>query len=330
MDQERFKMLQKYATEAGISVEELLKQLDDLEKRGEIGFEYLKKIIPSEIQSQEDARSLFKMVAQEANFSDTDEYIETFPHLPPINHSEIKRKFENYAITRGRLQNRNIMISPEMWHTLVENSKKCITSKYLKKTVDKNKGQIMFSQLFTLPNLETLDDTISHRKNCDALILRTIQFDFFNFSNDYEEGSLKKIHQIDTLKLSWFYDAFIKSANQNSFNNIYEIAEKCLDFSIHEYYLPFGFSFEGLKKAVLLMRYDHCRDKHINSILPKYYGSAFKPSVSDPHFHFNEGFGQVYKLLTKKGQANYGSGFAIGIPELVTYLNKLSYSDCKS
>jgi len=245
MDQERFKMLQKYATEAGISVEELLKQLDDLEKRGEIGFEYLKKIIPSEIQSQEDARSLFKMVAQEANFSDTDEYIETFPHLPPINHSEIKRKFENYAITRGRLQNRNIMISPEMWHTLVENSKKCITSKYLKKTVDKNKGQIMFSQLFTLPNLETLDDTISHRKNCDALILRTIQFDFFNFSNDYEEGSLKKIHQIDTLKLSWFYDAFIKSANQNSFNNIYEIAEKCLDFSIRQYNLPFGFTLEG-------------------------------------------------------------------------------------
>lgn len=71
------------------------------------------------------------------------------------------------------------------------------------------------------------------------------------------------------------------------------------------------------------MRYDHCSDRHINSILPKYYNMAFANSVTQPHFHFNEGLGQVYKLLTKSGKENFGSGFAIAVPDLIGYLNQL-------
>lgn len=324
MEQKRLEMLQQYAAKAGISMEELHYQLDKLENNGELGVGYLKKVISSDIQNQMDARSLFRMAAQEGEFSDTDVYLETFPNLPSIDYLDIRRKFETYAINRGRLQQKNIMITPEMWHILVENPKDCISGKFMKKTVDKGRGQIMFSQLFALPNLESLDSSIAHRKNCDALILRTIQFDFFNVSTDYEEKTEKRFTKEEVQNLSRYYDNFIRDADETMFNNIYKIAEDCLDFSIHEYYLPYGFSLQGLKNAVLLMRYDHCSDKHINSVLPKYYNSAYNNSITQPHFHFNEGLGQIYKLLTKNGQGNFGSGFAIGAPDLVGYLNKLT------
>ena len=323
MDQERSELLQKYAEEKGISIEELEKELDKLDKRGELGFGYLKKIIPSEIQNQKDARSLFRMVAQEGNFSDSDEYIETFPIVQTLKHGELGRRFSNYTLTRERLQRRNVLITTEMWHVLVENPKECISGKFLKKSVDYGKEQITFSQLFKLANLENIDESISHRENCDALILRTIQFDFLNDSKMYEEGRPMRLNKSELQKMSAYYDKFLMLADEQYINNIYEIADNCWDFSIHEYYLPYGFSREGLKNAVLLMRYDHCSDRHINSILPKYYNMSYSTSVTLPHFHFNEGLGQVYKLLTKDGQGNFGSGFAISVPDMIGYLNQL-------
>ena len=327
MNQERFEMLKKYALQAGISIDELIAQLDALEQKGKLGFGYLKKLATSQLLNQTDARSLFRMTAQEGSFSSSDEYLETFPNLPPFNYANTIRKFQNYVITRNRLQHRNIMITPEMWHTLVENQKVSITSNFFKKTVDPIRGQIMFSQLFMLPNLEVLDSSISHRKDCYGLILRTIQFDFLNSSSDYEDGKSIKFKEADLENMAKNYDLFIKCADQTAINNIYDIAEKCFDFSIHEYYLPYGFSLSGLNKAVLLMRYDHCRDKHKNSVLPKFYDKVYTPSVVQPHFHFNEGFGQIYKMLTKNGQGNFGSGFAIGLPDLIAYLNDLKALD---
>ncbi len=323
MNQDMEQVLQKYAKERGISIEQLEKEFEKLEAKGEIGFGYLRKIIPSEIQNQKDARTLFRMIAQQGEFSDSDEYIESFPNLSATNESEIRRKFSNYVLTRERLQRKNILITPEIWHTLVENPKECMSGRFLKKSVDYSRMQITFSQIYKLPNLENLDGSISHRNNCDALILRTIQFDFLNDSNTYDEGVAHRLRKIDVERMSRYFSAFMSLADERYINNIYEIAECCLDFSIHEHYLPYGFSAEGLKKAVLLMRYDHCSDRHINSILPKYYNMTYANSVALPHFHFNEGLGQVYKLLTKDGKENFGSGFAISVPDLVGYLNQL-------
>ena len=324
MDENKwFEQLEKWAEEFGVSVESLIEESAKMEAKGEIGLSYLKKHLTSKVDTQEDARTLFRMAAQEADLSSTDEYIEVFPNLGKIEEHCARRDFRATQISTDRLQQRNIMLSPELWHTIVENTKTPLTDRILRKSVDRSKGQILFSQIFKLSNLETLDNTIAHRKDCDALILRTIQMDFLNTSENYEKKRIKTFKKEDMRKYSREFDAFIEAADGRLFNDIYKIADCCLDFSIHEYYLPFGLSTEGLRKAVLLMRYDHCSDKHKNSALPKHYSLVYDAALSEPHFHFNEGFGQIYKLLTRNGQGNFGAGFAIGLPSLNAYLNKL-------
>lgn len=323
MDEKWLKQVQQLAADKGISVDDLLEHLKKIEEKGELGLSHLKSHMTGKIQTQEDARTLFRMAAQEAELSSSDEYIEVFPNLGEQSIKTLRKTFKSLRIETDRLQKRNIMITPELWHTLVENEKELVSSLFLKKSIDYKSGQILFSQIFKLNNLENLDQTVSHRKNCDAVILRTIQFDFLNSSKNYENKKIKKFNKRNLEKYSQNLDLFFNSVNGKYFNDIYNIADNCLDFSIHEYYLPYGFSEEGLEKAVLLMRYDHCSETHKNSSLLKYYSKLFQPKLSEPHFHFNEGFGQIYKLLTKKGNNNFGSGFAIGVPELCAYLDKL-------
>jgi hypothetical protein len=323
MDEKWMQQVAEWAAEKGIPEETLFEELRKLEAKGEIGLTYLKNQMTSKVETQEDARTLFRMAAQEGFFSDTDDYIEVFPNLGRITIRKAIKDFMSVRIKNDRLQKRNIMLTPELWHTLVENKKELVTDRILKKTIDVHSGQILFSQVLKLNNLEQLDNSIDFRTNCDALILRTIQFDFLNTSTNYDNKKIKKFGKRTVKKYADEFEAFFEAIDVNHFNNIYKLAENCKDFSIHEYYLPYGLSKEGLEKAVLLTRYDHCSEKHKNSSLLKYYSMTYDPALSEPHFHFNEGFGQIYKLLTKSGQGNFGSGFAISVPALCSYLNKL-------
>ncbi len=324
MDEKWLQQVAKWATEKGITEEELLEEFKKLEAKGEIGLTHLKNYMTGKVENQEDARTLFRMAAQEGYFSDNDDYIEVFPNLGnTTTKQKILKDFKSVRIKNDRLQKQNIMLTPELWHTLVENKKELITNRLLKRTIDLNNGQLLFSQVFKLNNLEHLDTSIDFRENCDALILRTIQFDFLNTSTSYDNKKIKKFGTRTVSKYSREFDAFIESADDDNFNSLYDLANRCKDFSIHEYYLPYGLNKEGLEKAVLLMRYDHCSERHKNSSLLKYYSMVYDPALSEPHFHFNEGFGQIYKLLTKSGQGNFGSGFAISASALHAYLNKL-------
>lgn len=324
MDERRKQLLEEVAKKYGIPVEEVLFNLDRLDARGELGAGYVKKLMGSELRKQEDARSLFRMAAQEIDADVTDEYLEVFPNLGKIDKDAVRKKFAKLKIKSDRLQQRNIMLTPEMWHILVESPKEPLTENVFKTSVDLTTGQVVFSELLKVGNLEKLDSSISHRQDCDALVLRTIQFDFLNTPEDYESGKIKKFTKKELKKSSRQFEKFLRAATKQNFEEIYAMADSCLNFSIHDYYLPYGFSKEGLERAVLLMRYDHCYEKHKNSIMPKYYDLFFSSSVEEPHFHFNEGFGQIYKLLTTSGQGNFGSGYAIGLSNLYAYLGILN------
>ena len=324
MEDEARKRLIKFAIKYGIPVEELKAKLDRLEAKGELGAGLVKKLMGSELKKQEDTRSLYRMAAQELDASPTDEYLEVFPNIGKTDLYALRKKFAKLKIKNDRLQQRNIMITPEMWHTLVEATKEVLTDNTFKTSIDLATGQMVFSELLRVKNLETLDDTISHRKDCDALILRTIQFDFLNTPEDYESGKIKKYTKKELKKSSRSFERFLRAATKQDFDAIYEMAENCLNFSIHEYYLPYGFNKYGLERAVLLLRYDHCFERHKNSVMPKYYDLFYPTSVEEPHFHFNEGFGQIYKLLTSSGQGNFGSGYAIGLSNLYAYLGILN------
>ena len=192
MDEKWMQQVAEWAAEKGIPEETLFEELRKLEAKGEIGLTYLKNQMTSKVETQEDARTLFRIAAQEGYFSDTDDYIEVFPNLGKITKRKAIKDFMSVRIKNDRLQKRNIMLTPELWHTLVENKKELVTDRILKKTIDVHSGQILFSQVLKLNNLEQLDNSIDFRTNCDALILRTIQFDFLNTSTNYDNKKIKK------------------------------------------------------------------------------------------------------------------------------------------
>ena len=57
--------------------------------------------------------------------------------------------------------------------------------------------------------------------------------------------------------------------------------------------------------------------------MPKLYSAVYPSAVEEPHFHFNSGFGGLYKLSKDQETYNYGVGYAIGVTGLKAYLEKL-------
>jgi hypothetical protein len=80
---------------------------------------------------------------------------------------------------------------------------------------------------------------------------------------------------------------------------------------------------DKVEDSTLLIRYDHCSLKHKNGSMPKLYKEVYPTAVNEPHFHFNSGFGSLYKLDKSAQEFNYGVGYAIGISQLREYLDKL-------
>ena len=138
MDEKWMQQVAEWAAEKGIPEETLFEELRKLEAKGEIGLTYLKNQMTSKVETQEDARTLFRMAAQEGYFSDTDDYIEVFPNLGEITKRKAIKDFMSVRIKNDRLQKRNIMLTPELWHTLVENKKELVTDRILKKTLKEN------------------------------------------------------------------------------------------------------------------------------------------------------------------------------------------------
>ena len=116
---------------------------------------------------------------------------------------------------------------------------------------------------------------------------------------------------------------FSRFSTATDVDAIYNMAGITRDFSIHTYYLPTGIDGTSIDNCSLLIRYDHCGLKHSNGAMPRLYRNVYPDFVEEPHFHFNSGFGGVYKLSSKEETHNYGVGYAIGISRLKDYLEIL-------
>ncbi len=243
-------------------------------------------------------------------------YIDRLPKIK-IDRSDIQKEFSTNPITTDRLQNENILLNPEIWHYLVETKKERLLKDFQIVSDEKN-NVFYFSELLTVES--------------KALILRISKFNDGAYEKDAEKSSRhleKLIVQNDLYSLSVLAD----------------FSEDFPDFSIHEYFLPYGLS--RLESAVLLYRYDTSAKEHMNyynqkklpkrefdlynqQFIPTVYKEVYPAKLAEPHFHFCEGVSSIYKLSSNPKHSKCGDGFGIGVKELCNYLIKIGFDKYKN
>ena len=231
----------------------------------------------------------------------------------------LQKEFFSTPITTDRLQTETILLNPDIWHILVESNKERLFNNF-QLVKDKKNDVVYFSEL------------LSVGKNPGALILRISTF------KNNPEGKDAEI-------ISSNLDNLIMTNDITSLNDITEISKKYKDFSIHEYYLPYGLN--GLKDAILLYRYDTLDVKHVNyyceerypekeidlynqQFIPTIYKLVYPDRLAQPHFHFCEGVASIYKLASNPKHSKPGDGYGIGVDQLLEYLIKIKTKDYTS
>lgn len=217
--------------------------------------------------------------------------------------------FFRRTLDTNRLQTSNVLITTDLYKQALLSPKKVAKAGYFKRTVYPEIHRINYSE-------------IAFGKKIDNMIkypvITTIQFD-----NDINpDETISEIDYTKDMRLK-FERLFSSLSHSAGLDVIYNTANLMQDFSIHSYYLPTGINKDLVDNCCLLFRYDHCSKKHYNGAMPKLYKHVYPDFVEEPHFHFNCGFGSVYKLTSKEEQHNFGVGYAIGITRLKDYLEKL-------
>ena len=220
------------------------------------------------------------------------------------------------AVSTDRHQNKNILLSPELWHMVMETPKQKIGNDRFRMKIDRNNLRVNFARL----SAKTLDND----EKITLPVMTTIQFDF----NHNAQGRFEFVKYMCEAQ-NKFKNLLSSKKSFNYIDELVEISKKTQNFSIHEYYLPDGITTNALSNATLLMRYDRCEAKHKNGSIPKLYKAVFPDYVEEPHFHFNCGFGGIYKLTNEKETNMVGVGYAIGASGLHDYLQKLQTGEYK-
>jgi len=219
------------------------------------------------------------------------------------------KNFLTRTLDSDRLQTDNIFLTTDLWQKAIFTPKKTIGGGFFNRTVDYEILRANFSELAVSKD---------ENNNISLPVLTTIQFD--NYSNP--DGTLPPINYTRATRLK-FERIFTQLARANDIESIYELADLSRDFSIHSYYIPNGISTKKLGHCCLLLRYDHSSFAHHNGAIPQLYRHIYQPVVREPHFHFNSGFGSIYKLTPQMLFQNLGVGYAIGVTALKEYLEKL-------
>lgn len=234
---------------------------------------------------------------------------------PCTTSSEHVSEFLEASLDTDKLQTTNILLTSQLWRDVVLSKKQNLHAGIFHRGIDEENFRINFSEI-SASNIE--NETITNP------VLTTIQFDF----NNNPDGTLTALNKTEK-SIRAFRRLIREQGTEPSVDEISEIASGTRDFSIHKYYIPNGFSQQTADECCLLLRYDHCSLKHRNGSMPALYREIYPEYVEEPHFHFNSGFGSVYKLSNDGATHNYGVGYAIGVSALKNYLIKLktgSYS----
>ncbi len=234
---------------------------------------------------------------------------------PCTTSSEHVSEFLESSLDTDKLQTTNILLTSQLWRDVVLSKKQDLHAGIFHRGIDEENFRINFSEI-SASNIE--NGTITNP------VLTTIQFDFDN----NPDGTLTALDKTEK-SIKAFRRLIREQGTEPSVTEISEIASGTRDFSIHKYYVPNGFSQQTADECCLLLRYDHCSLKHRNGSMPALYREIYPEFVEEPHFHFNSGFGSVYKLSNDGATHNYGVGYAIGVTALKNYLTKIrtgSYS----
>jgi len=233
-----------------------------------------------------------------------------FWEIPNIKFSRMMiTYFFKKTLDTNRLQSNNIFLTTDLFKKAILTPKKVLNVGYFLRTVYPDIHRINYSEIAVHKD---------ENKNISTPVITTIQFD--NDSNP--DGTLSAINHTKESRIR-FERLFSQLASSSDIDAIYKTASYFQDFSIHSYYVPTGISSSSIDDCCLLFRYDHCSKRHYNGTMPKLYKHIFPEFVDEPHFHFNCGFGGVYKLSNQNEQHNFGVGYAIGVTRLKQYLEKL-------
>lgn len=218
------------------------------------------------------------------------------------------KKFLRETLNTDRIQKNNVLLSCDLWRNSMMARKRHIGSGYFQRSVNPALHRINYSELSITRSQSTPK----------SAVLTTIQFDF-DKNPDHTMFPLRLTQEA----LADFEKIFHDLSTDSHVDALFRTADMARDFSIHQYWLPYGLDKKNMSSASLLLRYDHCNFKHKNGSMPRLYKEVYPEYVEEPHFHFNMGFGSIYKLSNDSGVHNYGVGYAIGVTGLKNYLKKL-------
>lgn len=269
-------------------------------------------IVNEELVSQEDINEAYDALIQQFQVELNAKYVEK---LPKRNKSLIRREIRDFYLAQSkrntdRLQSENLLLTSELQMDLLTCKKEIVMVGYDRPLrISNNKSQYNFSYL-------TKGSISQNDKRTVVYFVNTIQFVLENSKKTLASSVAKK----ETINL----DSIVTRNRISAIEEVVMLADRVEDFSFHQFVLPF----ETFDEAVLLFRYDHTNSKHYNCkpqnlTMPLLYKEVYPDFVEDPHFHFATTFGNIYKLNKHNEDYNYGVGYAIGVSDLLEYLEKL-------
>lgn len=276
-------------------------------------------ITNNDFENQADINSAYDSLIETSYPELNANYINEVPENNSNRANKIKIKsFLYFNLNTDRLQQKNILLTSALQYKLLTCKKRIMSIGLYNRSIDTTKKVCNYSYL--------LKGIINqNEKDVVVYFVNTIQFNYKNAKSTYIH-SLTKQQVVNFEKL--FY-----SNEPARINEILFLADKVDNFSIHQYFLPYGLESNTITDAVLLYRCDHTDAKHINynssnnNTAPVSYTALYPPYVEYPHFHFTTSFGSIYKLKSNQQSNNFGVGYAIDALQLKEYLIHLLNKD---
>ena len=286
----------------------VIKSIDDFTKGGQDGL-----IHNVDLTNQQEIDEAYNALIQ-SNWAELGAEIYTeFPKIKGRMTESVRLDFINSVVDTDKFQEKNILITAEMWQDLMRTSKQIINMGMFQRSATQKETR---SQEIRMYNFSFLSKGKICNTNTNGMFLTTIQFELPIKKSIIASGIMKTTIEE--------FDYLMASGRPASLDMISHLAGKTSNFSIHQYYLQRGLEKGCANSAILLTRYDHCAKTHKNDVLPRMYeNNLYKKYTTLPHFHFNSSFGNIYKLNNKQLSYNNGVGYAISIDTLSMYLNKL-------
>ncbi len=286
----------------------VIKNIEDFTKGKQDGL-----IHGVDLTNQQEIDEAYNALIHE-NWADLGAEIYTeFPKIKGRMTESVRRDFINSVVDTDKFQEKNILITAEMWQDLMRTPKQIINMGMFQRSATQKETR---SEEIRMYNFSFLSKGKICNTDTNGLFLTTIQFELPIKKSITAAGIMKTT-------ISEF-DYLMASGCPASLDMISHLAGKTSNFSIHQYYLQRGLEKGCANSAILLTRYDHCTVTHKNDVLPRMYENhLYKKYTTLPHFHFNSSFGNIYKLNSKQLSYNNGVGYAISVDTLSEYLDRL-------